>query len=254
MKEQELKEYVAEHGNSLVPHIYTQNKSLGKWVHTQRKYFKASQRGDAVMPVQKLNDIGFVWDASKAQWLERIQELKEYKQNFGDTLVPAVYDTNPSIGIWVSHQRRCNTYYEKMTELEEKWRDVEVLDDEVKEQVDQLNLLAGDMNNTRIELLEAEGFIWDVRAYLWELQFQKLQSFIDLNGHAPIMSKKIYDPSAFWVNTQRKNYRKNLKGQHTSLTEERIKQLNSIRFDWKVAQRSPKCFEKLLLRSFATHL
>jgi hypothetical protein len=111
------------------------------------------------------------------------------------------------------------------------------------------------MNNKRIELLEAEGFIWDVRAYLWELQFQKIQSFIDLNGHAPNMSKKIYDPSAFWVNKQRINYIKHLQGQHMSLTEERIKQLNSIRFDWKVAQRSPKCFDKLpLLRSFATHL
>ena len=68
------------------------------------------------------------------------------------------------------------------------------------------------------------------------------------------MSKKIYDQLANWVNKQRINYIKHLKGQHTSLTEEIIKQLNSIRFDWKVAQRSPKCFEKLLLRSFATHL
>ena len=47
--------------------------------------------------------------------------------------------------------------------MEEKWRDVEVLDDEVKKEIKRLNLLAGDMNNKRIELLEAEGFIWDVR-------------------------------------------------------------------------------------------
>ena len=117
--------------------------------------------------IQKLNDFGFVWDASKvhseAQWLEKMHELKVYKLNHGDTLVPAVYDTNPSLGIWVSHQRQCYTYYQQMMEMEEKWRDVEVLDDEVKKQLDQLNLLAGDMNNKRIELLEAEGFIWDVR-------------------------------------------------------------------------------------------
>ena len=61
------------------------------------------------------------------------------------------------------NQRQCYTYYQKMMEMEEKWRDVEVLDDEVKKQLDQLNLLAGDMNNKHIELLEAEGFIWDVR-------------------------------------------------------------------------------------------
>ena len=50
-----------------------------------------------------------------------------------------------------------------MTELEEKWRDVEVLDDEVKKEKKRLDRLACGMNNTRIELLEAEGFIWDVR-------------------------------------------------------------------------------------------
>ena len=343
---EELKDYIAEHGNALVPHIFPQNQSLGYWVHTQRKYFKASQTGDAVMPaerIQKLNDFGFVWDASKvhseAQWLEKMHELKVYKLNHGDTLVPAVYDTNPSLGIWVSHQRQCYTYYQKMTELEEKWRDVEVLDHEVKKEIKRLDRLACGMNNTRIELLEAEGFIWDslkvqwlemldemraykeingdtlvpklypanpslgqwvsnqrrcytnyeklkeleeklrgvdvldnevkkeleqlnklaagiteeriklleaegfiwdVHSYVWELQFQELQSFIDLNGHAPIMRKKIYDQLASWVNKQRINYRKHLKGQHTTLSEERIKQLNSIRFDWKVAQRSPK--------------
>ena len=40
--------------------------------------------------IQKLNDFGFVWDASKvhseAQWLEMMHEMKDYKLNHGDTL------------------------------------------------------------------------------------------------------------------------------------------------------------------------
>ena len=351
MRYEELKEYIAEHSNALVPHIYTQNQSLGYWVHTQRKYFKSSQTGNAIMHaerIQKLNEIGFVWDASKfhseAQWLEKMQELKDYKLNFGNTLVPAIYDTNPSLGIWVSHQRQCYTYYQKMMELEEKWRDVETLDDEVKKEIKRLDRLACGMNNKRIEILEAEGFIWDlhevqwlemldelrvykeingdtlvpklypvnpslgswvsnqrrnythykkmkemeekwrgvevlddeakvelerlnrlafgmteeriqllevegfiwdVHSHAWELQFQELRSFIDVNGHAPVMSKKTYNPLASWVNTQRKSYIKSLKGQYTTLTEERIKRLDSIGFDWKLAQRSSKFLRRL---------
>ena len=96
-----------------------------------------------------------------------------------------------------------------------------------------------------MKLLGVEGFIWDVHSHAWELQFQELRSFIDLNGHAPIMSRKRYDPLASWSNTQRMNYRKYLKGQHTSLTEESIKRLDSIGFDWKLAQRSSKFLRRL---------
>ncbi len=42
----ELKEYVAEHGNAVVPKIYSKNQSLllGFWVAKQRNDFKACPR------------------------------------------------------------------------------------------------------------------------------------------------------------------------------------------------------------------
>jgi 23S rRNA maturation-related 3'-5' exoribonuclease YhaM len=54
-----------------------------------------------------------------------------------------------------------------MMEMEEKWRDVEVLDHEVKKEIKRLDRLACGMKNTRIELLEAEGFIWDSLKVQW---------------------------------------------------------------------------------------
>jgi len=54
--------------------------------------------------VQKLNKIGFVWDAQEAPWFEMLQELKAYKKNYGDTLVPRLYPANPLLGRWVKAQ------------------------------------------------------------------------------------------------------------------------------------------------------
>jgi hypothetical protein len=55
---------------------------------------------------------------------------------------------------------------------------------------------------------------------------------MELNGYAPIKTRKSSGPLANWVYTQRSNYRKHLKGQPPTLAEERVKRLNSIGFKW----------------------
>ena len=87
----ELKEYVAEHGNAFVPQIYSQNESLGIWVGNQRQIFKALQLGydlsEAILTkkrVQKLDEIGFMWDALEVggpQKLHFFQSRVTKKQN-----------------------------------------------------------------------------------------------------------------------------------------------------------------------------
>jgi len=64
---------------------------------------------------------------------------------------------------------------------------------------------------------------------------------MELNGHAPIKTRKSSGPLANWVYTQRSNYRKYLKGQHTTMAEERVKRLNSIGFNtsFMTALRKP---------------
>ena len=184
--------------------------------------------------IQLLEAEGFVWDPYEAQWFERLNELKDYKMNHGDTLVPYQYPVNPSLGIWVHHQRKTFTFYQNKKELDEKWRDVEVLDDEVKEEMDRLTRGLRGMNEERIQLLEAEDFVWNVPAHVWELRFQELRAFVALNGHAVIYRRKRgpYDPLARWAETQRWNYVKRQNGQHTTLTEDRIEKLNSVGFSW----------------------
>jgi hypothetical protein len=48
-----------------------------------------------------LNDIRFEWDHMEAQWLEQYEELLQYVNEHGNSLVPSRYELNPSLGNWV---------------------------------------------------------------------------------------------------------------------------------------------------------
>ena len=57
-----------KHGHCIVPQVYEADKSLGNWVNWQRrKYWRNSLDQKRI---DKLNDLGFVWNALDAAWLE----------------------------------------------------------------------------------------------------------------------------------------------------------------------------------------
>jgi len=268
---QELKDYKKNHGDMLVPRDYCEHPLLARWVNTQRvdytRYQKIKEINDKWRGVEVLDDKvkeeierlnrclrgmnekriqlleaeDFVWDAHEAHWLERLQELKEYKKNHGDTLVPFAYSANPLLGRWVSNQRTDYSLYLKNKEFEEKLRGVEVLDDKVKEEMDRLTRRG--MTEKRIQLLEAEDFVWDVHAHVWELRFQELRDLVALDSRAVFIQRQKggnhdrYDPLAEWASMQREKYMKRQNGLHTTLTEDRIEKLNSIGFAWELPKK-----------------
>jgi hypothetical protein len=56
--------------------------------------------------VKELDKLGFCWDTHHATWLERLNELAEYKKATGSTVVPSNYELNPKLSTWTHHQRR----------------------------------------------------------------------------------------------------------------------------------------------------
>lgn len=112
IKYKALKAYKEKHGNCCVPQRVDDPslKSLSKWVRRQREYYKALQE-DRKSPVTNeqidlLNEIGFTWNASRhtpVQWIQRYNELLDYKAEHGHVRVPQDY---PILGEWVANQRR----------------------------------------------------------------------------------------------------------------------------------------------------
>eukprot|EP00957_Ditylum_brightwellii_P086535 6583889-Ditylum_brightwellii.AAC.1 len=63
--------YKAKNGHCLVPYKYAQNKPLGTWVQCQRELYKKKEPClDSSHRIQKLNEIGFVWNAREHLWMK----------------------------------------------------------------------------------------------------------------------------------------------------------------------------------------
>ena len=103
---EELLRFKEEHGHCLVPHMYKENISLSRWVKRQRYQYKLMVAGNSESTMTKeriamLEAIGFVWDSHKLAWEDRLKELKDYKEAYGDCNVPSSYPPNPALAIWV---------------------------------------------------------------------------------------------------------------------------------------------------------
>lgn len=78
--------------------------SLGEWRNTQSSSFKESTLSQE--RIDLLNAIGFKWDLLDFLWDSTYQALSEYKDIFGDCIVPADWPFNQHLARWVLTQKR----------------------------------------------------------------------------------------------------------------------------------------------------
>jgi hypothetical protein len=106
----DLCKYREKHGNCLVPHTYTENRPLTRWVKRQRYQYKRimEYKSSSITDerVKALEEVGFVWDVQGAAWRERLDELNEFRSNSMHCSVPSNYSVNPQLASWVKCQRR----------------------------------------------------------------------------------------------------------------------------------------------------
>ena len=238
-KYKELKSYAAKHGHCLVPWQCKENFQLSLWVSKQRRNYQVRKQEESkgAKPndyevvlsderIRKLEAIGFVFEVLEEQWYERYEELQTYISNHGDTLVPKAYTQNGILlGRWVDKQRLDYKRYHhhERKKLEEKWKDIEISDEEVRKEIERANSLATGMTEERLRLLEEVDFVWNARNYKWNRSYLELCEFVQLNGHAHVREK---GPLARWVYTQRQRHKKG------KLSKERIESLQGIGFNW----------------------
>jgi len=110
-----------------VPVSYS-DKQLANWVVVQRAVKKTGKLDAAL--VQRLDDLGFVWDPIGESWDEMFRRLLAYKQERGDCQVPQNY-SDKQLANWVGVQRK------------------------VKK--------TGRLDPARVQRLEELGFVWKAR-------------------------------------------------------------------------------------------
>lgn len=108
-----LVQFKREHGHLHVCTSYGANKELISFV----KVLRRSQARMSETKKKLLEDLGFNWnpqntvttllnqERANAQWFQRFNELKQYKQKFGTTYIRTTSNTHKSLAAWVSVQR-----------------------------------------------------------------------------------------------------------------------------------------------------
>ena len=138
--------------------------------------------------IELLDKIGFLWDPVEQQWQEKYQELMRYVKDNGDANVPA----NHPLRKWIGSQRTTKK--------------------------------SGKISETRIQLLDSIGFIWDPMARIWQEKFYELKQYHNANGSVNVIAN--HPTLGAWINVQRKLKKKG------KLSEEYVQLLNSVGFTW----------------------
>ena len=165
--------------------------------------------------------MGFLWsvrEGGHTSWESRLIELREYQSRYGHCNVPKCYPPNPSLGYWVNEQR---FQYRRLIKGKSSY-----------------------MTQTKINHLNSIGFIWTLRESKrpWAEWLDELQRYRAEHGNVdvPLKYEKNIPLGAF-VNNQRSEYRKLKKGYgNSSMTTEKISDLESLGFQWSVREsRTP---------------
>jgi hypothetical protein len=154
---------------------------------------------------------GFEWNSHRVStWKDRLRELADYRKIHGHCNVPRNYSEKAKLGAWVSTQR-------KQYKLHSDGK-------------------KSHMTTFRIQELESLGFEWGKpSASTWEDRLRELTNYRKIHGHCNIPQNCSENPKlAQWVKTQRKEYRLQAEGNisHTNLF--RVKELDSLDFEWDI--------------------
>jgi hypothetical protein len=91
------------------------------------------------------------------------------------------------------------------------------------------------MTTFRIQELESMGFEWGSYIVAWEDRLSELADYCKEHRHCNVPSRYSENTKlGTWVKTQRKQYRFHLEGKKSHMTTSRIKELESLGFEWVI--------------------
>jgi hypothetical protein len=141
------------------------------------------------------------------RWADRFQEMKYYRMRHGHCLVPHNCPENQKLVQWVKRQR----YQYKLKQLG-------------------LHSTLTDVRQTALE--EMGGFIWDSHKASWQERYRSFYNFHVQRGHCNVPSNHPNKTLTIWVKCQRRQHKLYKRGERSTMTDERIKLMDNLGFDW----------------------
>lgn len=198
---EQLKEYIAIYGDSKIPSRFKDFDNLGEWAKTMR-----TRKRKGTLPLEKieiLDSLDFCWDPKIIAANEQLDETIKYileKKAKGNELTCS---------------KRLSNY---MTSLRIKYT-------------------KGELDKETITKLNKVGFIWDPVDSIWEKRLNQLKNYYEQYNTFKLSKKtniEDFKNLQTWLNRQKSLYKR---GRYS---EEKVKQLNAIGFDFNKSYEKPK--------------
>ena len=162
---------------------------LGAWVSRQRSH----SRRLTPQQIDRLDELGFIWNVLDFQWETGFNHLIAYKKEFGNCRVTLVGEYNGyKLRSWVGTQRSTK----------------------------------GKLTIEQVSRLDGLGFVWDAHGQAWEEGFNYLLAYKEEVGDCLVKDKLVYQDFSLgsWVSSQR--------SKKDTLTLEQLSRLNQLGFIW----------------------
>ena len=145
--------------------------------------------------------MGFQWDLHDEAWNVMFDQLREYKDEHGNTNTN-VPQNHEKLGEWVHNQR---------TQYKNEKRDTE-----------------------RVDKLEELGVQWDLLEKKCSDMFDELQEYKDEHGNTNVPRNHAQNNLKLgrWVDNQRTQYKKG------KLDSERVTKLENLKFQWDLSKKA----------------
>ena len=204
----EAVEYYKLHGTIDVP-ASTRTESgfaLGHWLQNMRSVRKGQSQQRALTDdqIKRLDQLGMRWENyHENQWMTAYKAAKAYWEKHGNLDVPVSYCSPEGIALrkWINRQQYAFDYPEKRTiQLDEQ----------------------------RIRLLKEIGIPKKIERDSWQRNFEIARRYQEQFGTLDVSQNIVFEGVWIgkWLGLQRKAY------QADQLTEEKIRKLEEIGFDW----------------------
>ena len=150
-------------------------------------------------------------------FISRLEELREYKRRFGNTLVPR--EQSSDIESKINKDDENYNLHKRLGNWVQRIR---------------MRRKIGKLSDDQIRALDDVGFVWDVHLTSFEEKLEELRKFRDIHNHSVVPYDYKDAPGLYaWITQQRYNYRRLCVGEHASgLTQERVKLLNELGIIW----------------------
>jgi superfamily II DNA or RNA helicase len=140
-------------GHLRVPrdHVTEGGFRLGQWIQTQRAFRKRGLLSGA--RISELDALGMSWSIQQEDWLAGVAAAQQYREEYGDLLVPYAYVTEDGfrLGRWITKRRSEHR--------------------------------RGSLSKQRLDQLDSLGMVWDRRDEIWQRWLRLARTYRETNGH-----------------------------------------------------------------------